>query len=288
MKIYIVSVILVFTVLMSSCSEGINTKSLQKTSYQEIPSREVADTGLINGMNFTVDKGKFVDVKGRMLFLRGINLGGSSKVPFTPNIGTHVRKGFFNGKEVSFVGRPFPLENADEHFRRLKAWGFHFLRFIVTWEAIEHGGPGIYDEDYLDYITSVIKKAGEYGISVMIDPHQDVWSRFTGGDGAPMWTFEVAGMDVKKFEETRAAIVHNLYGDPFPKMIWYTNYYKLGAATMFTLFYAGKDFAPGLNVDCVNIQEYLKEHYIQSLMKVAEKDRDLPNVIGFELMNEPS
>lgn len=73
MKIYIVSVILVFTVLMSSCSEGINTKSLQKTSYQEIPSREVADTGLINGMNFTVDKGKFVDVKGRMLFLRGIN-----------------------------------------------------------------------------------------------------------------------------------------------------------------------------------------------------------------------
>lgn len=281
--------LLIFLVLiLSSCSVSIDTKGLKEVASEDIPGKAVPEAGLLHGMNFTVSEGDFIDATGRMLFLRGINLGGSSKVPFKPAIGTHVRKGFFNGKEVSFTGRPFPLKDADEHFRRLKAWGFHFVRFIVTWEAIEHEGPGIYDEDYLDYITSIIRKAGNYGINVMIDPHQDVWSRFTGGDGAPMWTFVVAGIDVTELQDAGAAIVHNLYGDPFPRMIWYTNYYKLGAATMFTLFYGGKDFAPGLLVDSMNIQDYLQGHYIKALMKVAEKVKELPNVIGFELMNEPS
>jgi hypothetical protein len=283
-------VVIVMAGLLFSCSgrKHVDVSGLEKIACNEIPDRMVPDAGQVDGMNFTVNGNAFVDAEGRTMFLRGINLGGSSKVPFSPNIGTHVKEGFFDGRHVSFTGRPFPLEDADEHFRRLKAWGFHFLRFIVTWEAVEHEGPGIYDEGYLDYIVAVLKKADEYGINVMIDPHQDVWSRFTGGDGAPLWTIEAAGMDVTKFKETGAAIVHNTYGDPFPRMIWYTNYYKLSAATMFTLFYGGKDFAPDLKVEGENIQEYLQSHYINALKKVAEKVKDLPNVIGFELMNEPS
>jgi hypothetical protein len=88
--------------------------------------------------------------------------------------------------DISFVGRPFPLQEVDEHFRRLKRWGFTFLRLLTTWEAIEHAGPGQCDLDYLDYLTAVVRKAGEHGMSLFIDPHQDVWSRFTGGDGAPI------------------------------------------------------------------------------------------------------
>ena len=62
----------------------------------------------------------------------------------------------------------------------------NFLRFLVTWEAVEHDGPGIYDEAYLDYIEAIAAKAGEYGLSLFVDPHQDAWSRWTGGDGAPI------------------------------------------------------------------------------------------------------
>ena len=190
-----------------------------------------------------IDGRWFKDERGRTLMLRGVNLGGSSKVPFSPDGATHIGDRFFNHRDVSFVGRPFPLEEADEHFTRLRAWGFTFLRLLVTWEAIEHAGPGQYDEAYLGYIRAVVEKAAEHGITLFIDPHQDVWSRFSGGDGAPGWTFEVAGLDITKFKETGAAIVHQTHGDPLPRMIWPSNSGKLAAATMFSLFFGGNDFA---------------------------------------------
>ena len=193
-------------------------------------------------MNIHAHNANFEDDLGRRIMLRGVNLGGSSKVPTRPNGATHLREGFFEHRDVSFSGRPFPLEEADEHFRRLRAWGLTFLRFLVTWEAIEHAGPGIYDQEYLEYLRAVIAKAAEYGINIFIDPHQDVWSRFTGGDGAPGWTLEAAGLDMAHFAETGAALVHQVQGGPFSHNIWSTNEGKLAAATMFTLFFAGNDF----------------------------------------------
>jgi len=219
--------------------------------------------------------------------LRGVNLAGSSKLPAGPFGPTHVREGFFDHRAVSFVGRPFPLEEADEHFRRLRAWGFTFLRLLVTWEAVEHAGPGIYDEEYLRYLHDIVVKAGEYGISLFVDPHQDVWSRFSGGDGAPGWTLEAAGFDVTHFVETGAAIVHATHGDPFPKMIWYTNAAKLAAATMFTLFFGGNDFAPQTRIEGEPAQEYLQRHYFGAMQQVAAALCDLPSVVGYDTMNEP-
>jgi hypothetical protein len=235
-----------------------------------------------------IDKSWFKDDQGRTLILRGVNLGGSTKVPFRPNGATHIREGFYDHRNVSFVGRPFPLEEADEHFSRLRAWGFTFLRLLVTWEAVEHAGPGIYDEEYLDYLYQIAQKAGEHGISLFIDPHQDTWSRMSGGDGAPGWTFEAVGMDVTRFSETGAAIIHSVHGDPFPRMIWPTNYTKLAAATMFTLFFGGNNFAPRTKVDGEPVQEFLQRHYINAIKQIAQRLRDLPNVVGYDTLNEPA
>jgi hypothetical protein len=230
----------------------------------------------------------FLDDVGRRLLLRGVNLSGASKVPAKPDGATYRREAFFKHRSVSFVGRPFPLEEAGEHFRRLKHWGLTTLRFLVTWEAIEHTGPGIYDEDYLDYLEAVVRKAGEFGLRLFIDPHQDVWSRFSGGDGAPGWTLEAVGFALENLHPTGAAIVHALSGPDYPRMIWGTNNYKLAAATMFTLFFAGNQFAPTTQVDGQPVQTYLQSHYIAAIREVVKRLRGLPHVIGYDSLNEPS
>jgi hypothetical protein len=235
----------------------------------------------------TVCNARIVDEYGRTLMLRGVNLGGSSKVPSTPDGATRIREGFLDHRRVSFVGRPFPLEEADEHYARLREWGLTFVRFVITWEAVEHGGPGIYDQQYLDYLYAVIAKANRHGISVFIDPHQDVWSRWCGGDGAPGWTLEAAGFDLSHLDETGAAVTHQGLGDPLPAMIWPTNSGKLAAATMFTLFFAGNVFAPRTRVNGEPAQEYLQRHYIAAVCAVAARLKDLSNVVGYGTMNEP-
>ncbi|KAF9905591.1 hypothetical protein EC991_001552 [Linnemannia zychae] len=203
---------------------------------------------------------------------------------------------------ISFVGRPFELDEADEHLARLRHWGFRMIRWVVTWEAVEHAGPGKYDEEFLDYTVKALLKAKEYGFKVMIDFHQDVWSRFSGGSGAPLWTFYAAGLDPHHFAATGAAAVHNTLQDnePLLRMVWLTNYYKLACATMFTLFYAGKILAPDCTFDNgVNIQDYLQSHFLGAIRALVdrihscrdESGRNLLEddvVIGYDSWNEPS
>lgn len=64
-----------------------------------------------------------------------------------------------------------------------------------------------------------------------------MWSRWTGGDGAPGWTFDLIGMDITRLDATGAAVTHEMHGDPFPRMIWPSNSSKLGSGTLFTLFF---------------------------------------------------
>ncbi|KAJ3181836.1 hypothetical protein HDU85_003351 [Gaertneriomyces sp. JEL0708] len=236
----------------------------------------------------------FKDSSGRVTMLRGVNLSGNCKLPSRPYMPSHISTDFFDDVNISFVGRPFPLEEADEHLLRLRGWGVNFLRLLVTWEALEHRGPGIYDYEFIHYIVQVLQKCKQHGIRVMIDPHQDVWSRFSGGSGAPGWTFRAAGLDFTKFAATEAAIVHNVYSQPelYPAMIWPTNAYKLAAATMFTLFFAGRIFAPQCEVQGINIETYLQSHFFNAFSELAsciQKSGGLEEnvVVGYDTLNEP-
>ncbi|TKX21145.1 cellulase-like protein 5 [Elsinoe australis] len=246
-------------------------------------------------LRLKIEGRRFRDQHNREVTLRGINVAGDCKLPAKPDQNSHVREGFFDGDDVSFVGRPFPLDDAHIHFSRLRKWGMNTIRYVFTWEALEHAGPGKYDEEFIDFTIEVLRLAKEYGFYIFMDPHQDVWSRFTGGSGAPMWTVYACGFDPKKFHDTQAALVHNTWPNPddFPKMIWATNYYRLAVQTIFTLFFAGKDFAPKAIIDNKNIQDYLQEHFINACKHLAKRIIDAKGVeneivFGFESMNEPN
>lgn len=147
-------------------------------SIDALPFKSAADNSEGESADRLRVAGKwFTDQDGRVCMLRGVNLSGSCKNPARPYQPSHGPHGFHaQHREVSFVGRPFPLAEADEHFMRLRSWGFTFLRFQITWEAIEHRGPGQMDDEYLDYVVAVLRKAKRNGFRCFVDPHQDVVS----------------------------------------------------------------------------------------------------------------
>jgi len=117
---------------------------------------------------------RFRDSENREVTLRGINVAGDAKCPAEPDLPSHIPENFFEGDDVSFVGRPFSVEEAHTHFSRLKGWGYNTIRYIFTWEAVEHAGPGRYDEEWIKHTIEVLRLGKDYGFYIFMDPHQDV------------------------------------------------------------------------------------------------------------------
>ncbi len=159
----------------------------------------------------------------------------------------------------------------------------------MTWEAVEHRGPGEYDREYLDYLEAVLARGAALGLRFVVDFHQDVWSRFTGGDGAPGWTLELAGLNPRTLHACgRGGPARRARRPDARHLLWSTNCGKLGAATMATLFFGGDVFAPELRVGAASIQSFLQDRYAGFVREVARRTSRIDAVAGFDLMNEPS
>ncbi|KAF8521332.1 glycoside hydrolase family 5 protein [Gautieria morchelliformis] len=234
----------------------------------------------------------FVDKYGRICGLRGVNLSGNCKSPTNHDDETFPA----NPELATFVDRPFPLEDAPEHFARLRRWGLTFVRFIVTWEALAPASPTEFSTPFLNYLRALLSLLPQYGLTAFVSLHQDVWSRYSGGSGAPAWTLTSVGFSLDALEECGAAWLKGVTGGGHTEEergLWPAGYQKLAASTMATCFWAGDTFASKLKVPDptgtgeIPIQKMLQDAFLEAWGALANAVGDLEGVLGFEMLNEP-
>jgi hypothetical protein len=304
------------------------------------------------------------DEQGRYIFIHGVNVSGSTKVPATLD-GKAPDKLNSNGLP-SYVGKPFAVDQAREHFARLRTFGFNAVRLLLVWEGIEPVKRGQYDRVYLASIRELVKIAGENGIYVLLDMHQDMFSRHlrvryneeprygapgsiennllalvypysdvVNGDGAPRWAVEAclqekntasASWGIPRvlggLEPGDLAAFARLYQrltqgtstttPPTPEWVGYfllnlpdkfavnestdllpftqwgvAHALSLDLARCYACLLAGDKVFPTLQKDGQNIKDYLQQAYTDAWAQVAEQVKDLPNVLGYDIINEP-
>ncbi|TDY67952.1 cellulase (glycosyl hydrolase family 5) [Leptospira meyeri] len=118
----------------------------------------------------------FVDGLGREVSFRGFNISGNMKL---------AQHGF----------KPFANESdAEIAFTRLgKTTGSNIIRYTIAWEGV-HPAVDTIDYNYLDSVINQIKKATAKRMYILLDYHQDLFSRhlfnknsWHTGNGAPAW-----------------------------------------------------------------------------------------------------
>lgn len=200
----------------------------------------VASSSVVAGP-LRVQNGRFVDQAGGDVVLRGFNLSQWHKIP------------------------PFRPNQDPALFAKLSQMGVNAVRLQFNWEAYETA-PGVYDETYLDYYAGVVTRARAQNVYVIVDIHQDLFSRWTlsgCGEGFPQWAIP-AGTPVVATPDNGAAC------STWPV----TAMFRRGE--MDTLF--NNFMAPG---------NMAREHYLIVLEKLARRFVGTSNVIGYEPLNEP-
>ncbi|GAC1551122.1 MAG: hypothetical protein NVS3B10_13820 [Polyangiales bacterium] len=119
--------------------------------------------------------GQLVDDAGRVVILRGVNARVAGV--FDPDLGPgHVAQ------------VPVPVVDASD-LGRMRRIGFSVLRLPVNWSGIEpvDHDPPQYDEAYLARVDAAVAAAKSAHVRVLLDLHQDAYSKWIGEDGAPLW-----------------------------------------------------------------------------------------------------
>jgi endoglycosylceramidase len=179
---------------------------------------------------------RFIDPDGRQVILHGVNL-----VNKDPRVG-------YIGPETSST------------FAELRRWGLNIVRLGVIWAGLEPEA-GRFDDVYLDKIEQQVAWAGEHGLYVLLDMHQDLYSVLFS-DGAPEWATLTGGQP------------HTEMG-----FVWDDAYFTSPAVqAALDNFWNNAPASDGRG---------LQEHYGLAWQAVARRFSGSQVIIGYDLMNEP-
>ena len=182
------------------------------------------------------------------------------------------RERIFNGLNMVFKGgdhtssdpdRIYPKGWDEPLIQKLSAKGINVVRLGLVWESIEPQ-PGVYNEAYLDFYANLMDLFAKYDIYCFLDMHQDLYGSYElpwGGDGAPKWAYLSNGKAPRK-----------------PKFVWAEGYFFPGACHT-----AFDNFWNNARVGGKGLQDYFCDMWAH----VAERFKDKPNLLGFDIFNEP-
>ncbi|MCZ2392330.1 MAG: glycoside hydrolase family 5 protein [Chitinophagales bacterium] len=123
-------------------------------------------------------------------------------------------------------GNPNAPTTATHHidqFKIMSGYGMNCIRLLFSWSQLEPE-RGVYHQEYIRQITQVIEDANQYGLNVILDLHQDAYSKFIfsktedqcqypqkGWDGAPQWaclTDNASVCSQTGSRESSSAVIH--------------------------------------------------------------------------------
>lgn len=106
----------------------------------------------------------------------------------------------FHGTNVAVKGPPWhpTLDGFDdltslvaEDFELMRSAGLNVIRLNVAWPGVEPT-RGVYNETYLEVMRNLSAQAASYGIYTLAEMHQDALSERFCGEGIPAWAAQPA------------------------------------------------------------------------------------------------
>ena len=218
---------------------------------------------------------QIADPQGRQVLLRGVNVDG---------LVDYWRADLKRSYPVSssaYAHRACPRDDpsvegavlCQRDFAQMRPLGYNAIRLNLSWSLLEPK-PGHIDQTYIDRIAQVVGWARRAGIYVILDMHQDAWSKYLystsadhctapyqsirGYDGAPAW----ASLHTKPV----CALGGTRELDP-------------AVEEDFAKFFGDAPAPDGVG---------LQEHFIAVVTALARRFRNDPTVAGYDLFNEPT
>ena len=216
-----------------------------------------------------------VDGKGRQVLLRGVNVDG---------LVDYYRSDLRVSYPIAparYAGGACPRDDrsvegvvvCERDFAQMRRLGYDAIRLNLSWSLLEPA-PGRIDRRYLDRIAQVVGWARSAGIYVILDMHQDAWSKYLystsadhcaapyqpirGYDGAPKWA--------------------SIHTKPVCAL---SGIRELDPAVE-------EDFAKLFHDARAPDGVGLREHFTNVIVALAQRFRNDPTVAGYDLLNEPT
>lgn len=226
--------IIVVLLLLFSC-----TKDVIKVSEKLLYARKGTNAGIY-------------DQQGRYVILRGVNY--------------NVLGDYWQANPSIPTTKSFD----EEDFKMMASYGINCVRLIFSWSQLEPQ-RGQYNQAYINRIIHAIEIADKYNIYVLLDMHQDAFTKFifssanenctnplNGWDGAPQWA---------------------VFTDDKPTCMSSSNGVG-GRESSVAVIHAWQNFWDNKNG--------IQDACIQAWKTLVKQTAKYDNVVGYDLLNEPS